>query len=194
MADDTCSRCEDSTNVVARGLCPRCYANERHHGRLERWPKLQLKQPTKPCSIDGCDNSHLSRGWCAMHYARWSRNGDPLAVQVIKGDDQLRLWSQVDRRGPDDCWPWTGRVDDKGRAAWQVGATKTARPYRMAYELEVGPIPNGLTIDHLCHTRDLTCPGGPSCLHRRCCNPSHLEPVTAEVNTSRANRALRPSA
>jgi hypothetical protein len=139
----------------------------------------------RTCVINGCDSPHLSRGWCAKHYARWSRNGDPEKVERIRGDDKLRLWSQVDRRSPDECWPWTGRIDDKGRAAWQVGATKTARPYRMAYELEVGPIPDGMTLDHLCHTNDPSCYGDSSCPHRRCCNPAHLEPVTAEENSSR---------
>lgn len=28
------------------------------------------------CSIDSCDNTHYGRGWCAVHYERWRRNGD----------------------------------------------------------------------------------------------------------------------
>jgi len=85
-------------------------------------------------------------------------------------DDVERFWVKVDRSGPDGCWVWTAaRVTGYGRfrlAGKQVGA------HRLAYELLVGPIPDGLTIDHLCR-------------NRACVNPSHLEPVTGRVNTLR---------
>lgn len=59
--------------------------------------------------------------------------------------------------------------------------------HRAAYELLVGPIPDGLVIDHQCHNRDLTCRGGDACLHRRCINVEHLEPVTGAENTRRGH-------
>jgi hypothetical protein len=55
-------------------------------------------------------------------------------------------------------------------------------PCLLAYELLVSPIPAGFEIDHTCHNRDLSCPGGSSCLHRACVNPAHLEVVTGLVN------------
>ena len=44
--------------------------------------------------------------------------------------------------------------------------------HRYAYEFCVGPIPEGLTIDHLCRVR-------------ACVRPDHLEPVTMRINTLR---------
>ena len=31
----------------------------------------------KECSIDGCDDPHSARGWCALHYQQWWAYGDP---------------------------------------------------------------------------------------------------------------------
>ncbi len=143
----------------------------------------------KICSIEGCDRKMSGRGWCAMHYARWNNHGDPLAPVGIRGDDTARFWSKVDKRGPDDCWLWTGTIlKDSGYAVLTV-AGKVRSAHRFAYELLVGPIPDGLTIDHTCHSRNLaSCAGGPTCAHRRCVNPAHLEPVTAVENSQRAVR------
>lgn len=38
------------------------------------------------CSIEGCDGVHQARGWCAMHYTRWVRHGDPLSTQYASLD------------------------------------------------------------------------------------------------------------
>ena len=87
----------------------------------------------------------------------------------------------------DDCWLWTGSLNNKGYP--QVGDDgKTRSAHRVAHELFIGPIPAGLTVDHTCHNDDATCPGGPSCLHRRCVNPAHLEAVTGTENKKRGKR------
>mgnify|MGYP007071623989 FL=1 len=57
--------------------------------------------------------------------------------------------------------------------------------HRAAWEVVNGPVPAGLVVDHRCHNADTACPGGPSCPHRRCCNPAHLEPVTHRTNLRR---------
>lgn len=59
------------------------------------------------------------------------------------------------------------------------------KAHRVAYMLTVGPIPDGMTLDHLCHTTDRSCLGGVTCLHRRCVEPKHLEVVTRVENSRR---------
>ena len=57
------------------------------------------------------------------------------------------------------------------------------------YSWLVGAIPHGYDIDHVCHNAAAVagrCAGGDSCIHRRCVNPDHLEPVTRRENTLRS--------
>lgn len=72
---------------------------------------------------------------------------------------------------PDECWEWPGPKDVRGRGlVYHDG--KRRKAHRVAYEMLVGPIPEGLEPDHLC--RNLAC-----------FNPRHLEPVTHAVNSLR---------
>lgn len=54
------------------------------------------------------------------------------------------------------------------------------------FEQSHGAVPADLQLDHLCHTQDMQCVGGTSCIHRSCVNPAHLEPVTLAENFRRA--------
>ena len=70
------------------------------------------------------------------------------------------------------CWEWVGPKDRDGYGkAHSEGRTLVA--HRAAYEVLVGPIPAGLTLDHLCR-------------NRACINPTHLEPVTLLENVNRS--------
>jgi hypothetical protein len=68
------------------------------------------------------------------------------------------------------CWEWTATRNKKGYGVIWDGKTRGA--HRVAYELFVGPIPEGLQLDHLCRVR-------------HCVNPAHLEPVTCRENLLR---------
>jgi hypothetical protein len=94
--------------------------------------------------------------------------------------DRLRAYSVESSSG---CWLWQLKIDKNGYGRMAVGG-KTVLAHRAAYEAFVGPIPDGLVIDHLCHTRDRSCAGA-SCVHRRCVNPDHLDVVTPGENTRR---------
>jgi len=81
------------------------------------------------------------------------------------------------------CWKWVGSVNDNGYGQFNNGETMV-KSHQFVYELMVGPIPKGKVLDHTCHDPKL-CPGGPSCPHRRCVNPTHLDPVTRGENVRR---------
>lgn len=75
--------------------------------------------------------------------------------------------------GPTNCWIWTSVLRGNGYGAIKVGS-RFALAHRVSYEMHVGPIPAGLTIDHLCD-------------EPRCVNPAHLEPATLRDNILRSN-------
>ncbi|GHD70243.1 hypothetical protein GCM10010317_077140 [Streptomyces mirabilis] len=73
------------------------------------------------------------------------------------------------------CWQWTGTINRGGYGRISIKFDDGWRPcsvHRVAYQIFIGPIPDGLELDHLCRVR-------------HCCNPWHLEPVTKTVNIRR---------
>lgn len=82
--------------------------------------------------------------------------------------------------GPLGCWLWKGTKDEDGygKFSFKRGGWNVRVAHRYAYELYVGHIPKGLTLDHLCRVR-------------HCVNPAHLEPVTNHENLM---RGVSPSA
>lgn len=100
----------------------------------------------------------------------------------MRGIDPIeRLWLNVNRSGPGGCWLWTGPIDRNGYGVFNVGGRsdlRKHRAHRFVYEILVGPIPEGLVLDHV---RAL------GCRHRHCVNPAHLEPVTQGTNVRRGD-------
>lgn len=88
---------------------------------------------------------------------------------------------------PNGCWQWQGVVLKNGYGQL-MAQKKHWLAHRFFYEELVGPIPEGLHLDHTCHNNS-DCTAGDQCLHRRCVNPVHLEPVKQKVNTNRGRRA-----
>lgn len=72
------------------------------------------------------------------------------------------------------CRLWTGTLDSDGYGRASAGRLA----HRVTYELEVGPIPPGLEIDHLCR-------------NRACVNPDHMEIVTHAINMARSSTATK---
>lgn len=77
-------------------------------------------------------------------------------------------WMPVPESG---CWLWLDEDSSSGYGRFWDGK-QAHQAHRFSYEHFVGPVPEGLQLDHLCRVR--------------CCvNPSHLEPVTARENLLR---------
>lgn len=105
-----------------------------------------------------------------------------------------RFEEKVDRDGPvpahapelGPCWVWLGHVCVSARSGYGLikrggVGSKNASPaqaHRVAYELYVGPVPDGLEPDHLCG-------------NKACVNPAHLEPVTHSENLRRGFQRIR---
>lgn len=133
--------------------CPQC-GNE--HKRLTRLCRscYDATLPIRPCTIPGCDKRLRSGGLCSMHRARLRRTGttDP-RPKVSKLEE---FWANVDRRGPAECWLWTGWVNNHG-----YGRIRHEYAHRYSLRIHVGEPQPGQVVRHSCDT--------PACV-----NPAHL--------------------
>ena len=91
----------------------------------------------------------------------------------MKPTTHERFWSKV--RADGQCLVWTASLKGDGYGQFWFGTTVT-RAHRWAYEYLMGPVPDGLEIDHLCR-------------NRACVNVAHLEAVTHRENVLRGRSA-----
>lgn len=83
-----------------------------------------------------------------------------------------RLLSKVQVNPETGCWEWTARLFQGGYAQFKDSSDKNRGGHVVSYEIHIGPVPEGLVLDHLCR-------------NRKCINPAHLEPVSQQINTLR---------
>lgn len=131
------------------------------------------------CAVYDCEKPKEHRAWCGMHYARWYSTGSPFIVRVggpKRRDPSERFWALIDKTA--DCWNWMGAPNNRDEGTRYGRFTISYKPHRrmlahrFAYEELVGPIPDGMELDHLCR-------------NTACVRPDHLEPVTAHENRRR---------
>ena len=84
--------------------------------------------------------------------------------------DMNRFWAKVERT--ESCWLWTAALNMPEEMNGGYGYWNNRVAHRLAYEQLVGPIPEGMVLDHLCRVR-------------RCVNPEHLEVVDRRTNNRR---------
>lgn len=81
-----------------------------------------------------------------------------------------RFWSKVEKTA--SCWLWTAATLRGGYGQFTISHDVKISAHRWSYESLVGPIPDGLVLDHLCRVS-------------ACVNPNHLEPVAQAENVRR---------
>jgi hypothetical protein len=118
----------------------------------------------RPTTVKGAIFAEFER---ALTHPEVGDSHDQVGLVGRPVSQQKRFWVKVALLTQGGCWEWLAYRDRKG-----YGVFGRQRAHRVAYELLVGPIPDGLQIDHLCRN--------PSCV-----NPDHLEPVTLVENTRR---------
>ena len=96
-----------------------------------------------------------------------------LTQSTTFGDPRLPAWLWRRIAVVDGCWIWATGLSAAGygRIRWDG---ELVYAHRLMYESLIGPIPEGLEIDHLCR-------------NRACVDPAHLEPVTHRVNLLRGD-------
>ena len=139
-----------------------------------------MDKPT--CVVEGCDKPRKrSYRMCSMHLARKYRTGTTdLLVRKRRKYVRTPTYKPILERlvqrmevTEDGCWNYTAGLSTAGYGYMSANGSRQYT-HRIAYELLVGEIPDGLELDHLCRN--------PACF-----NPDHLEPVTHMVNQHRGN-------
>lgn len=123
------------------------------------------------CSISGCRKVHYGRGWCAAHYMRWRRHGDPLGGGTNIGDPEKFFSESVLTHTGDDCLIWPFLKSINGYAQMKHCGKKKIVSRRVCEEIK-GPPPTPK------HEAAHECGNG----HLGCVSPNHLNWKTASEN------------
>lgn len=152
----------------ARFCSRRCYADARRYA------------PAQARICGRCGTSFVPP-WKSLRNPAYQGRYCSVACSNIARERPLaeRFWEKVDRRGPDDCWPWLAGTDGNGYGAFTMSPGYQRSAHVVAYELTTGTTLEPGIFG--CHTCDVRYPVGDTTYHR-CCNPAHVFPGTPADN------------
>lgn len=121
---------------------------------------------------NGADYKLLARrvrecGWTVERALR-----EPIGRRHMSKTLEDALADGVTPGDPDECWPWTKGVGNRGTGYFTFKGGKY-QPHRVAWEQVNGPVPPGLVMLH-------------NCGNRACCNPAHIFAATPSERNTRA--------
>lgn len=148
-------------------------------------PDLTWQRFGRLIAVSPLDPARMSRGWlcqcdCGRQHTVKSSirltQGNTKSCGCLRDPQPVRdrLEANSCPEPNTGCWLWTGALDKDGYAKFTAksGERKYWRGHIASYEEFIGPVPEGLELDHLCRTKS-------------CINPVHLEPVTGYENMRR---------
>jgi hypothetical protein len=99
------------------------------------------------------------------------------SIPALTPRQQDNFWKKVEVHQPSGCWQWTGCLHRLGYGNLAINhppvRSYSLMAHRVAYTLLIGPIPEDMTVDHLCRNRG-------------CVNPDHMQIVTLKENIHRS--------
>lgn len=172
-----------SRYILALGMVPNGDSGRVHRLRIERWSNHpEQADRNRRVGLCGCGcgqqtnlapQTSREKGWIRgqpkkfiLGHANRTKQRPPIGE-----DDYI-----IENRGYETpCWIRRGFTTNKGYGRITI-AGRSMYAHRAMYQQEIGPIPQGMTLDHLCR-------------QPKCMRPSHLEPVPFAENLRRGNGA-----
>jgi hypothetical protein len=139
----------------------------------------RLPQPAVVSVEVGDDGVTYDLLWCGHRLKQQDARPKRRRCRECGGNEKLRaayhlrrFMSKVERT-EDHCWTWRGHIFSNGYGGF-IADGRQSLAHRLSYEHFVGPIPDGLVLDHLCR-------------NRACVRPDHLQPVAMRENLLRGS-------
>lgn len=120
----------------------------------ERSERLQAMINNRVCKEDDCYKPLKAKGWCSMHYYRFTVHGDPSVTLKVYGLDRSNVdavKAYLDARSVDvgGCRVWN-TDNTSNRYGWVSSGNINQSAHSLSYEINVGSIPDGMNVLHRC--------------------------------------------